>query len=484
KTRQKGAGMAEHEHFAPGEQTVWSTTYIQGLPDGAFAYIEDGGEEVEGKTVPHSLRHFPHHNEDGTIDADVLRRELDRARESPFKEFAYKHLRDHALAEGIIGDGPKTAADAISEMAATLSDLSLECADVSRALVQGTRLGFDGQKIGVRLKGTMRGKLKNIKAALEELIAWAENADKAVRDDDEDDDDDKGKKAARRGTARRALERAQFSSLIAWDGKASNGEMNLDDLHSAIEHLEAALDGLEDGDGDDDDEEEKAKKAGKKYDPDGDGDDDSTPEGDTDHDYWTADGRQKKPLPGKPLPKTKAAARKAAIVGGGAAIMNHLEQAHTDLMSHHDAIHGDHDMGGDGKSKKGQKAEWSTSYINDLPDSAFALIDSGGDKDSEGKTAPRSLRHYPHHDDSGAVDEAHLRNALSRINQSGTAGGGDAAQKHLEAHAEKMGIGDYGKTLRKTRNGKANGIPQDGPGYLAALKDMEVTLAKYSVTAD
>src|SRR5215469_4233899 len=33
-------------------------------------------------------------------------------------------------------------------------------------------------------------------------------------------------------------------------------------------------------------------------DPDGDGDCDLTPEGDTDHDYWSADGRQLRPLPG------------------------------------------------------------------------------------------------------------------------------------------------------------------------------------------
>ena len=34
-------------------------------------------------------------------------------------------------------------------------------------------------------------------------------------------------------------------------------------------------------------------------DPDGDGDCDATPQGDTDHDYWTADGQQIKPLPGQ-----------------------------------------------------------------------------------------------------------------------------------------------------------------------------------------
>jgi len=40
---------------------------------------------------------------------------------------------------------------------------------------------------------------------------------------------------------------------------------------------------------------------------------------------------------------------------------------------------------------------WDRKYINNLPDIAFALILSGGKKDSEGKTKPRSLRKLPHH---------------------------------------------------------------------------------------
>jgi ATP-dependent protease ClpP protease subunit len=51
------------------------------------------------------------------------------------------------------------------------------------------------------------------------------------------------------------------------------------------------------------------KRDGKwVFDPDGDGDNDATPEGDTDHDYWSADGKQIKAIPpdpdgkqGKPL---------------------------------------------------------------------------------------------------------------------------------------------------------------------------------------
>lgn len=64
------------------------------------------------------------------------------------------------------------------------------------------------------------------------------------------------------------------------------------------------------------------------------------------------------------------------------------------------------------------KAIWSGKFINKLPDSAFLYIESGGEKDDEGKTKPRSLRHFPYKDSSGKVDLPHLRNAIARIPQS------------------------------------------------------------------
>lgn len=54
----------------------------------------------------------------------------------------------------------------------------------------------------------------------------------------------------------------------------------------------------------------------------------------------------------------------------------------------------------------------SRKEINDLPDSDFAYIEPGGRKDEEGKTVPRSLRHFPIH------DIAHTRNSLARLPQS------------------------------------------------------------------
>jgi hypothetical protein len=60
-------------------------------------------------------------------------------------------------------------------------------------------------------------------------------------------------------------------------------------------------------------------------------------------------------------------------------------------------------------------AEWTTKYINDLNDSAFAFIAPGGKKDAEGKTVPRTLRNLPYKDANGKIDLPHLRNAMARV---------------------------------------------------------------------
>jgi HK97 family phage prohead protease len=77
------------------------------------------------------------------------------------------------------------------------------------------------------------------------------------------------------------------------------------------------------------------------------------------------------------------------------------------------------------------RAEMTSSSINDLPDSDFAYIESGGKKDPSGRTVPRSLRHFPVH------DAAHTRNALSRAPQSPF---GDKAMPKIRAAAKKFGV--------------------------------------------
>jgi len=82
-----------------------------------------------------------------------------------------------------------------------------------------------------------------------------------------------------------------------------------------------------------------------------------------------------------------------------------------------------------------RNAKWSTKYINDLPDSAFLYIESGGKKDEEGKTTPRSLRHLPYKDADGNIDLPHLRNAVARIPQMKISA---ALKKRLQAKARAL----------------------------------------------
>lgn len=67
-----------------------------------------------------------------------------------------------------------------------------------------------------------------------------------------------------------------------------------------------------------------------------------------------------------------------------------------------------------------ESEKWTREYINNLPDSAFLYIEPGGEKDEEGKTKPRSLRHLPYKDMDGNIDVEHLRNAIVRLSQENT----------------------------------------------------------------
>lgn len=88
------------------------------------------------------------------------------------------------------------------------------------------------------------------------------------------------------------------------------------------------------------------------------------------------------------------------------------------------------------------KAQWTAAYINTLPDSSFAVIEPGAEKDAGGKTTPRSKRHLPYKDADGKVDLPHLRNALARLPQTQLSADLKAkAQRVLEAAAQRAGVG-------------------------------------------
>ncbi|MGQ9506545.1 MAG: hypothetical protein ACUVTB_01640 [Candidatus Bathycorpusculaceae bacterium] len=76
---------------------------------------------------------------------------------------------------------------------------------------------------------------------------------------------------------------------------------------------------------------------------------------------------------------------------------------------------------------------WTRKYINNLPDSAFAVVY---------KENGNVVRKFPHHNADGTVDLPHLRNANSRLPQSEIpAEYKRQAMKHLATHKKKLGIG-------------------------------------------
>lgn len=75
---------------------------------------------------------------------------------------------------------------------------------------------------------------------------------------------------------------------------------------------------------------------------------------------------------------------------------------------------------------------------NTLPDSAFLYVAEGGQLDDEGKTVPRTLRHFRYRDDSGDLDADALKVAVSEIPESKTAGLDDGPALRLQARARAL----------------------------------------------
>ena len=110
-------------------------------------------------------------------------------------------------------------------------------------------------------------------------------------------------------------------------------------------------------------------------------------------------------------------------------------------------------LDGQGVAMAEDFSEWDAKYIDNLPDSSFAVIEDGGEKDADGKTTPRSKRHFPIKDADGKLDAAHVRNALARIPQSPF---GDKAKAKVEAAAKELKIGEAGEDESKKNEDKSD----------------------------
>lgn len=76
---------------------VWSTAYVNNLPDSSFFYIAPGGDKDEdGKTTPRTLRYFPYRDADGTVDMPHLRNAIARAPQADLPQDVIESVQDRA----------------------------------------------------------------------------------------------------------------------------------------------------------------------------------------------------------------------------------------------------------------------------------------------------------------------------------------------------------------------------------------------------
>lgn len=83
-------------------------------------------------------------------------------------------------------------------------------------------------------------------------------------------------------------------------------------------------------------------------------------------------------------------------------------------------------------------ADGGKTVPNRLPDSAFLYVQPGGVLDDEGKTVPRSYRHFPIRDADGGIDADALRAALPQIAEAKTIGLDADDAGRLAARARRM----------------------------------------------
>jgi hypothetical protein len=121
-----------------------------------------------------------------------------------------------------------------------------------------------------------------------------------------------------------------------------------------------------------------------------------------------------------------------------------------------------------------QKASLSQAEMNDLPDSSFAYIEPDGEKDGDGKTTPRSKRHFPIRTADGKPDAPHIRNALARASGSPF---GDKAMGKITTAAKEAGIGDddIEKAGRKMAGGRLDRLKQLHSGMGELLDEVDDT---------
>lgn len=180
----RATAVQEAKHMDPKQRPAWDAAFISALPDDAFATIDGDGtatKDDSDRTVPRSLRHYPHHAADGTVDAEHLAHAIKHASTSSDGERALTHLAAHAFAAihpmGIDVHAPEWSEGAPAVLLSMGFKLDRIISDIAEDRRSMERLGIDTKK-GARLNSAMRGRLKDLHSSLGQILDWADAIEK------------------------------------------------------------------------------------------------------------------------------------------------------------------------------------------------------------------------------------------------------------------------------------------------------------------
>lgn len=113
------------------EKAVWTTAYINTLPDSAFLYIKPGGEkDEEEKTVPRTNRMFPYKDDEGNIDLPHLRNAIARIPQSNLSQELKDNLQDKA--RNILAEVEKMVEESVNETQED-SKMAIKFAEIAKS---------------------------------------------------------------------------------------------------------------------------------------------------------------------------------------------------------------------------------------------------------------------------------------------------------------------------------------------------------------
>lgn len=150
------------------------------LDDSAYAFVEDGGTLIEGKSFPLEKRHYQHHDASGTVDPTTLAEALSVAAKVADPR-GYAHLLRHkrAIDTGLPDDAHEAKwqrGNVATLLVAYTKGLAL-VEEVAADLDSMKRSGLDTHD-DQRLYAHRAAELKTNHSSIGQPLEWAENIDR------------------------------------------------------------------------------------------------------------------------------------------------------------------------------------------------------------------------------------------------------------------------------------------------------------------